>query len=317
MSTSALRKFLYRIGLLTPFWKVDRTRYLKRLGKRKIDDWRYIAKDDAAQFAGNEVVARLMGVSAPVFFYCDRNSSSIEADILKSSKVESGILKHRWRVLELGIDLISPGSRVIDVGANVGVYALPWAATNADVTVHCFEPNPAVRRRLARNVALNRLTARVRLHAEALSDHAGTATLYGSDDMSSLNKGVYTGAGEASPTEVRLARLDDILGVEGPPVSVIKIDVQGHELEVLRGADAVISHYRPALILEHEDNLYLSASEANQRKIDLAKLLSRFGYETLYISRWGPELLTVADWSRHLNGDLLALPLDNQAHKAP
>ena|SRR5256885_6174242 len=317
MSTSALRKFLYRVGLLTPFWKVDRTRYLKRLAKRKVGDWRYVSEDDAAQFAGDEVVARLMCVSAPVFFYCDRNSSSIEADILKSSKVESGTLKHRWRVLELGIDLISPSSRVIDIGANVGVYALPWAAIYTDVTVHCFEPNPAVRRRLARNVALNQLTERIQLHAEALSDHAGTATLYGSDDMSTLNKGVHTGAGQAAPTEVALARLDDIFGVEGPPVSLIKIDVQGHELEVLRGADAVISHHRPALILEHEDNLYVSASEANQRKIELAELLSRFGYEALYISRWGPELLTVADWSRHLNGDLLALPLANQAHKAP
>jgi FkbM family methyltransferase len=250
-----------------------------------------------------------MGVSAPVFFYCDRNSSSIEAEILKSANVESGALNQRWRVLELGLDLISPGSRVIDVGANVGIYALPWAATHADVTVHCFEPNPSVRTRLARNMALNRLTARIRLHPEALSDRAGTATLYGSDDMSSLNRGVYTG--RAVPTEVPLARLDDALSIEGQPVSLIKVDVQGHELEVLRGADALISHYRPALILEHEDRLYLSASEANQRKTDLAKLLSRLGYETLYISRWGADLLTVAHWSDHLNGDLLALPLDN------
>jgi FkbM family methyltransferase len=315
--SSPLRKFLYRVGLLTPFWQVDRTRYLKRLAKRKVDDWRYVAKDDAAQFAGNEVVARLMGVSAPVFFYCDRKSSSVEDDILKSANVESGALKQRWRVLELGMDLISPGSRVIDVGANIGVYALPWAAINADVTVHCFEPNLAVRSRLARNVALNRLSARIRLHTEALSDHAGTATLYGSDDMSSLNKGVYTGAGQAVPTEVPVARLDDIFGIEGPPLSLMKIDVQGHELEVLRGADAVISRHRPALILEHEDDLYLSASEASQRKSDLSKLLSRLGYETLYISRWGSNLLTVADWSRHLNGDLLALPLDDQAQKVP
>ncbi|HMH16848.1 MAG TPA: FkbM family methyltransferase [Burkholderiales bacterium] len=316
MPTSRLRKLLYRIGLLTPFWRIDRTRYLKRLARRKVEDWRYVAKDDAAQFAGSEVVARLMGVSAPVFFYCDRNSSSIEADILKSTKVESGTLKQRWRVLELGMDLISPGSCVIDVGANIGIYALPWAAGNADVTVHCFEPSPGVRSRLARNVALNRLTARIRMHAEALSDHAGTATLYGSDDMSSLNRGFYTGASEPVSTEVPLVRLDDILGIEGLPISLVKVDVQGHELEVLQGAEAVISRHRPALILEHEDDLYLSASEANQRKTLLAKLLSRLGYETLYISRWGPELLTVVDWSRRLNGDLLALPMDNQARTA-
>ncbi len=312
MPISALRKFLYRIGLLTPFWRVDRTRYLKRLAKPKVDDWRYVAQDDAAQFIGKEVVGRLMCVSAPVFFYCDRKSSSIEAEILKSTRAESGVLKHRWRVLELGTHLISPGSRVVDVGANMGVYALPWAASNADVTVHCFEPNAAVRIRLARNVALNRMATRIRLHPEALSDQSGTATLYGSDDMSSLNKGVHTGADRVAPAEVPLARLDDVLDIEGPTVSLIKIDVQGHELEVLLGARAVISRHRPALILEHEDNLYRSSEEANQRKISLANLLSELGYETLYISRWGPDLLVAVDWARHLNGDLLALPLDGQ-----
>lgn len=308
MPTNSLRKLLYRIGLLKPFWQVDRTRYLKRLAKRKTGDWRYVAGDDAAQLAG-EVVARLMGVSAPVFFYCDRSASSIEAEILKTAKEKDGVQGHRWRVLELGMDLISPHSRVVDVGANIGVYALPWAAAGTGVTVHCFEPNPAVRARLARNVALNRLGARVRLHAEALSDHAGTAKLYGSDDMSSLNEGVHTDR-QAAPTEVSLARLDDVLGGEGPPVSLVKVDVQGHELEVLRGAQALVSRHRPALILEHEDDLYRSAAEAAQRKSDLAGLLSRFGYETLYVSRWGSGLLAVADWSRRLNGDLLALPLE-------
>lgn len=310
MPSFSLRKFLYRVGLLTPFWQVDRVRYLKRLARpRTRNDWRYVSKDDAAQFAGNEVVARLMGVSAPVFFYCDRNSSSIEAEILKSAKVESGALKQRWRVLELGLDLIRPGSRVVDVGANIGIYALPWAAATAGVTVHCFEPNPAVCARLGRNVALNHLGARVRLHPEALSDHSGSATLFGSDDMSSLNQGVYSGR-QAVPVKVPLARLDDVLGGEGEPISLLKIDVQGHELEVMRGAQGIISRHRPVMILEHEDDLYRSASEAAQRKTDLAELLSRHRYETLYISRWGSDLLAVADWSRHLNGDLLALPLE-------
>jgi len=251
-----------------------------------------------------------MGVPAPVFFYCNRKSSSIEAEILKSAKADTGTLKHRWRILELGMDFIPPRTRVIDVGANIGVYALPWAAVNADVTVHCFEPNPEVRRRLARNVVLYRLAARVRLYPEALSDHSGTGTLYGSDDMSSLNDAVYRGSDKAGPTQVPLARLDDIFSKEDPRISLIKIDVQGHELEVLRGADVVLSHHRPVLILEHEDSLYLSASEASQRKAELRDLLTRLRYETLYVSRWGSGLLSVVDWSRRLNGDLLALPLD-------
>ncbi len=310
MPTSRLRKLLYRSRLLKPYWEVDRTRYLKRLERHKADDWRYAAPDDAAQFAGSEVVARLAGVSAPVFFYCDRNSSSVEAEILKSAERGETPSRQRWRVLDLGMQMIRPGSRVVDVGANIGIYALPWAALSPNVVVHCFEPNAMVRSRLARNIALNRLGGKVLLHGEALSDHAGTATLYGSGDMSSLNEGVYTGGEQAVPAQVPLACLDDVIPIEGAPVSLIKIDVQGHELEVLRGAERAITHHRPALILEHEDNLYRSASEAKERKGALGSLLSRLGYETLYISRWGADLLTVADWSRHLNGDLLALPMD-------
>ncbi len=308
-----MRKFLYRAGLLKPYWKIDRTRYLKRLSKASTGDWRYAAQDDTAQFTGGEVVARLLGAGAPVFFYCDRNASSIEAAILKSTRDRSGEQQERWRVLELGAELIRPGSRVIDVGANIGIYAIPWAAARADVTVHCFEPNPAVRARLARNVALNRLGSRIRLHAEALSDHAGSADLYGSDDMSTLNRNVFAGSGNPSPTQVPLARLDDVFDREGAPLSLVKIDVQGHELEVLRGASAVLSQHRPALILEHEDSLFRSASEASERKSELSRLLSDLGYQTLYISRWGADLMTVADWSRRLNGDLLALPVEQPA----
>jgi len=82
-----------------------------------------------------------------------------------------------------------------------------------------------------------------------------------------------------------------------------------------RGRHRALLRAEPAVRARHD--LYLSASEANERKTDLSKLLSRLGYETLYISRWGSDLLAVADWSRRLNGDLLALPLDGQAQKAP
>ena len=54
-------------------------------------------------------------------------------------------------------------------------------------------------------------------------------------------------------------------------------------------------------------------AEASERKAELSRLLSSHGYQTLYISRWGADLRSVADWSRHLNGDLLALPVEQPA----
>jgi FkbM family methyltransferase len=312
MLTTRIRKLLYRWDLLTPFWKVDRVRYLKRLSKKINGDWRYVAPDDAMQIAGSDVVARMIGLTHPVFFYCDRNSSSIEAEILKTASKnvpQTSALKQRMRVLELGQDMIVPGSRVVDVGANIGIYSLPWAVVDPDVIVHSFEPHPGVRDRLKRNVNLNRLAGRIILHPEALSDHAGTATLYGNNDMSSLSDTVY-GVAEAEPIKVQLACLDDVIAIDESPISLIKVDVQGHELEVLRGGRKIIDRHRPVLILEHEDSLFLSADEAGKRKADLGHLLAEMNYETLYISRWGSDLLSVVDWQRPLNGDLLALPMD-------
>lgn len=309
MSVNRLRKLLYRIGLLTPFWAVDRFRYLKRLSRLHTDDWRYASAADAAQFAGSEVVARLTGIVPPVFFYCDRRSL-LEAEIIKTGAFQR-------RILALGNDLIPPDSIVLDVGANIGAYALPWAACHGDITVHCFEPHPQVRARLARNLALNRsIAGRVEVHAEALSDRAGRATLQavrpegGNLGLSALANTGILGVAHADLVDVPMMRLDDLFPAGGKTISLVKVDVQGHELEVLRGGAAMLAQHRPALILEHEDVLFATTEEAADRKAMLGKLLSELGYETLYISSWGSDLLTRVDWSRPLNGDLLALPLD-------
>jgi FkbM family methyltransferase len=308
-----LRKMLYRLGWLAPFWEVDRSRYLKRLRRRKANDWRYAAAADAEQFVGGEVVVRLTGIAPPVFIYCDRHWL-LEAEIIKAGAFQRYLLT-------LGSDLICPGSIVLDVGANVGAYGLPWAACHTDVSVHCFEPHPQVRARLARNLALNRpLAGRVAIRVEALSDRTGSATFQavrsdgGNWGLSALASTDILDVAHADLIEVPMARLDDLFPSGGKSVSLVKVDVQGHELEVLRGAVGILARDRPALILEHEDVLFANGQEAAGRKAMLAKLLGDLGYETLYISRWGADLLTKVDWSRPLNGDLLALPLGRVAN---
>jgi len=252
MNSPRLRKLLYRLGLIAPFWEVDRYRYLKRLARPQTGDWRYAAASDAAQFSDDEVVIRITGIKPPVFIHCDRRSV-IEAEIIKNGAFQ----RH---LMDLGRDLILPGSLVLDVGANIGAYALPWAACHPDVTLHCFEPHPLVRARLTRNVALNRLADRVKVHAEALSDRDGEATLYavrGDEDnqgLSTLNSGIVD-PGRADPITVPLRQIDDVFGVEEGKISLVKIDVQGHELEVLRGGTATLARHRPVLIFEHEDGL--------------------------------------------------------------
>lgn len=304
-------KMLYGLGILKPYWKIDRIRYVKRLSSPRVAyDWRHAASKDAAQFSGREVVCRLSGLPVPVYFYCDWKGSLNEVDVMKTSPATltpGGPDRRRWHILEIGMNMIRPGTLVMDVGANIGVYGLPWAALDETVTVYCFEPNPMVRSRLDRNIALNRLSRNVVSRPEALSDKTGAATLYADDGLSSLNPDV-SGAKD-NPVQVPLARLDDVIDTNGRPVSLIKIDVQGHEFEVMRGALGVMKTFGPALIFEHEDDLFRSRAAAEKAKHDIELLLSSVGYGAFLISFWGPDLMAPVDWSRPLDGDVLALPL--------
>jgi FkbM family methyltransferase len=159
--------------------------------------------------------------------------------------------------------LVRPGDRCVDVGANVGVHTIRLAKlAGPDGEVVAVEPNPEVIRRAERNVALNGLDT-VRLVNAAASDRAGQLELYrpsGSDTnrarASLLHHPYLTGA----PTTVPVVTLDDVC--DGGPVSLIKIDVEGHEAGVLRGAAVVIARDMPLIIFEYAPELLDSTTQA-------------------------------------------------------
>lgn len=116
---------------------------------------------------------------------------------------------------------------------------------------HAFEPNPDYA------WVYRRVLGEVILHCVALSDKAGREVFR----IPLVDEVAYAGWGTLEPTplfegretrdfEVELARLDD-LGLD--PVGLIKIDVEGHELAVLRGGRQTIRRDRPAILLESEE----------------------------------------------------------------
>ncbi|HXU29407.1 MAG TPA: FkbM family methyltransferase, partial [Thermoanaerobaculia bacterium] len=138
--------------------------------------------------------------------------------------------------------LLSPGDRVADVGANLGYYALLFArAVGPGGRIDCFEPEPQNLETLAENVRLNRLGESVRIHPVAVGEAAGNVRL-----DPGLN-GVVT---EHGALEVPVRRLDDLDELLDPPVDLLKIDVEGYEGPVLRGAEKLLARARPALFVE-------------------------------------------------------------------
>jgi FkbM family methyltransferase len=142
---------------------------------------------------------------------------------------------------------------LLDIGANIGIIAATIATLLQErEEVLAFEPSPETAACAAATFALNDLK-RVRLFPIALgSADAETAffTAPGHSEEASLNRGAFK-AGWVE-TKVSCRSLDSLMqsGVLGP-VGLLKIDVEGHEPEVVRGAKQVLKDYRPDVIFEY------------------------------------------------------------------
>lgn len=163
---------------------------------------------------------------------------------------------HLGGVLE---ELIAPGDTVVDIGANIGEHTLRAAwRTGPTGRVFAFEPQPAVYATLTRNIADNGFEGRVTAICAAVSDRAGDGELHlpeesdnsGLATLEALTPRIGAPAARTVVTRVTLVRLDDVLAEHGRPVSVVKVDVEGHELAALAGADRTISTSRPAVLFE-------------------------------------------------------------------
>lgn len=139
---------------------------------------------------------------------------------------------------------VQPGSVVYDVGANVGFYTLLASrVTGPTGSVYAFEPFPDNINYLRRHLALNN-TGNVTVIAAAVSSESGEMN---------FSPGELNEEGRLSSTgslRVCVVSLDDVVrsGSAKPP-TLLKIDVEGAEWDVLRGAEAVLRQYHPLIFL--------------------------------------------------------------------
>ncbi|THD80596.1 MAG: FkbM family methyltransferase [Phenylobacterium sp.] len=170
--------------------------------------------------------------------------------------------------------LADPRRVAIDVGANKGVYT--YALLKAGCEVHAFEPNPkafGVLDRWARR--------RAHLHRQALSDRSGEAVL-----MVPRNSRGYSNQGASLSPErlgaqafgavtVETLRLDDA-GIDN--VGFMKIDVEGFELQVLRGANETLKRDRPTLLVELEEK------HTKRKLAEMVAEICAYGYRCLALA---------------------------------
>lgn len=138
------------------------------------------------------------------------------------------------------------GGVLYDVGANVGYMTIEGALL-PNTSVVAFEPQPELAIRVALSASLSNCQ-NVSVYCAALGATAGEATLH--VPPHNLHASVSSGVGGRN-VRCPQVRLDDLVEAESlPPPTVIKVDVEGAELDVFRGAEATLRRWRPILLFE-------------------------------------------------------------------
>lgn len=230
----------------------------------------------------------------------------IRASPLHDDVVERGVLGNRmlldlatpgvsWSLATRGVreeahtrlmgDLLEPGQHVLDLGANIGYYTLLSArAVGPEGRVLALEPDPGNLDLLERNVELNGFEDRVEILAVAASDRKGTARL-AAGDAANLRR-----IDAAGTVEVETVSLDDLLAGR-PRVDLLRMDVEGHEVQVLDGMDGTVEDGEgPRRILMEVHPSRYEPRDALSRRLEH---LFDHGYATEAVVSAGTELPSV------------------------
>jgi FkbM family methyltransferase len=203
------------------------------------------------------------------------------------------------REMELLDLLCDPARMSVDVGAKAGMYTYRILARSAGVVA--FEPIPMF------NEALTAVfrDKRARVEPVALSNESGKAVLrlpfghfgvrrFGRSTIDKANALNHHQIARVEELEVEVRRLDDY---DLADVGFIKIDVEGHEVPVLEGADATISRHRPNMLVECNDEHHPGGSTR------FAAWLRAHGYAGLFIDGRALREIELYDpaehWAKH------------------
>lgn len=181
-----------------------------------------------------------------------------------------------------GMKALPADAVVFDVGANVGTMTLAFAKRFPRGRVTAFEPTHAAFGRLGENLALNpelanRVTAvQAFVSGRTAARHGLTACSSWKLDGSAKKKHPVHGGSEGAAGGVPAVALDDFCREEKVKrLDLVKIDTDGHELDVLRGARATLEALRPAVVFEVGRYLL---DERGQEPGDFFDLLEPLGY---------------------------------------
>lgn len=141
-----------------------------------------------------------------------------------------------WVLNQYHIELIKNNTVVVDAGANIGVFSLLVAKKRPDCIIYAFEPTPSIFKKLQRNT---RKFPNIKLFNAALGEKNGTAHIV---DLGGGGECNHIGD-EGIPIEMKTI---DSLGID---MNFLKMDTEGYEAEILKGAAMTIKKNKPVIAM--------------------------------------------------------------------
>lgn len=171
---------------------------------------------------------------------------------------------------EVFAQVVRPGSVVVEAGANIGAHTVPLSRlVGPQGQLHAFEPQRIVFQTLCANLALNQCT-NVFAKQAGVGAENGSIVVPFSDPAERNNFGGISLVGVTAGETVPLVTLDSL---DLPMCHLLKVDVEGMEVEVLKGGAETIANYRPLMFLEND---------REGRSEELLDLVDRLGYRAYW-----------------------------------
>lgn len=203
---------------------------------------------------------------------------------LFEKRIKRSIKNNDEKELQLLKKIIIPETDTIDIGVYRGVYSYEMAKYSK--MVHAFEPNPIIFKDIELN--LGKIIKNVNLYNFALSDKENKVLLKVPIRNKNYDKSNYEEyfqmgratiheqnvMGDIETFEIKSKKLDNF--TFSNRISFIKIDVEGHEMSVIKGAENTIKQYKPTLLVEIEEK------HSKQKVLDSINYINSLGYESFF-----------------------------------
>jgi FkbM family methyltransferase len=244
------------------------------------------------------------------------------ADLLRAMLARRGYLLLNCAVMRFGVSPFIDMGRlnvswkrrmdvIFDVGANVGQFASEAMREVPGARIYSFEPHPQTFQRLQKAMAAKEIS----LHQLALGERSGNVTLYeydASGDLTQINSlvpdsrfAVVKGL-SAAKIGVPCSTIDSFCLHENVDhIGLLKIDTEGFDLFVLRGAQRMLSEHRVDFVYVEFNDLYPKQDATGGALLPIADYLSQFGL--IYVTSYTDTVVDLGEVFISANA-LFALP---------